>query len=179
MTRFDFSYFPKESDLFTDINHALQIQCKNNVVQTIDSYIKTECKTNPQYNEIDWEIDIAGIEILSAISREACTVESLTEEEREAMAVLWVNYMCEKPRGAIVQSVGVLMEKGADLKTHSMEIIRAQLQEDMHDESTRLGAIMYLWTLICVSRAISKSINENEIHSLEIAPPAFKGVSLN
>lgn len=179
MTRFDFSYFPKESDLFTDINHAIQIQCKNNVVETIDSYIKAECQTNSEYNEIDWEIDIAGIRILSAVERNGYTIEAMTEEEREALAVLWVNYMCEKPRGAIVQSVGVLMEKGADLKTHSMEIIRAQLLEDMHDESTRLGAIMYLWTLICVSRAISKSINANNIHSLEIAPPAFKGVSLN
>lgn len=179
MTRFDFSYFPKESDLFTDINYAFKIQCKNGVVQTIDSNIKTECQTNSEYNEMDWEIDVAGIEILSSISRNELTIGSLTEEEREALAILWVNYMCEKPRGAIVQSVGVLMEKGADLKSHSMEIIRAQLKEDMHDESTRLGAIMYLWTLICVSRAISKAINENNINSLEIAPPAFKGVSLN
>jgi hypothetical protein len=179
MTQFDFSYFPKESDLFTDINYAFQIQCKNGVVQTIESSIKTEYQTNPQYNKLDLEIDIAGIEILSSISKNKRTIKSMTEEEREALAVLWVNYMCEKPRGAIVQSVGVLMEKKVDLKSHSMDIIRAQLQEDMNDESTCLGAIMYLWTLICVSRAISKSINDSDINSLEIAPPVFKGVSLN
>ena len=179
MTVFDFSHFPHESELFRDIDYAFRIQCDNGAVDTIRTGILNARRTDPDYDQADWEIDSEGVDLLSAIESGARTVSDLDEEEREILAVLWVNYMCDKPRRNIVQNVGSLINKGVDIEKHSMEMIRQQLMEDMHEESSKLGAIMYLWTLVCVKRAIVNSINLGLPESTMTAPPMFGNVSLN
>lgn len=177
MTVFDFSHFPEESELISDIAYALQMQCENNAVEKVKAGILDACRTLKDYNETDWEIDCEGMAILDALSRGERSLEALDEEQRELLAVLWVNYMCDKPRGEIVASVGEILRSGKDYKTASMQMIRRQLQEDMHDESSRLGAALYLWTLVCVTRAVTQAL---EMWSPQAArPPMFGGISLN
>lgn len=178
MTKFNFSHFPDESELSEDINYAFRIQCDHGALDTIKESI-IQARNSPEYMQEDWQIDCIGYGLLNSISEKSVSVSDLSEEEKEALAILWVNYMCDKPRGEIVQSVGIMMEKGENLKTHSINIVQEQIKQDLNDESTQLGAVMYLWTLICVIRAVSKSINAGLPKTDNIAPPAFKGNSLN
>lgn len=177
MTRFDFSYFPEERELLPDVDRAFEFQCKGGAVETIKAGILDARRTMKDYNELDWEIDCEGLSIISAVASGERTVSQLDEEQRELLAVLWVNYMCDKHRGEIVNSLGVMLQNKQDYRASSMNIIRENLQEDLHDESTRMGAVLYLWTLICVTRALNNAVSTLPKESG--APPTFNGISLN
>lgn len=174
---FDFSYFPEERELLPDVERALQFQCKSGVVDVIRESILNACRTLKHYNELDWEIDFEGLELISGIAEGSLTIHDMDEEQREVLAVLWVNYMCDKHRGEIVNSLGMMLRNKQDYRASSMNIIRENLQEDLHDESTRMGAVLYLWTLICVTRALENAVAQNR-EELAV-PPSFNGISLN
>lgn len=177
MSQFDFSHFPEEHELLSEVERALHVQCANGAIETIKDSILNARRTLQDYNHIDWEIDCEGFALLTALSQQECAIRDLDEEQREVLAVLWVNYMCDKRRGEIVNSLGMMLQNKQDYRASSMNIIRENLQEDLHDESTRMGAVLYLWTLICVTRALENAVAQNREELA--APPSFNGISLN
>lgn len=174
---FDFSYFPEEEEIVEDVHRILVEQYENGVVLELAE--KIEKYNNVNRGEMSMTMDVVGVEMFDLIGREVCRLPDLPESAREAIAILWVNYMCGKPHGEIVEMIGNLMHKGVNYKQVAMQSLAYGKNGDVTQE-VRDGSLIYLWTMACLIRALKRAIKENREEVGEIpAPHLYMGASLN
>jgi len=176
---FDFSHFPEEEEIVEDVHRILVEQYESGVILELAEKIEKYNMSGVDRGEMSMNMDIIGAELFDAVGREAVRLPDLPESAREAIAILWVNYMCDKPHGEIVEMIGNLMCKGVNYKKVAMQSLSfgksGNVTQEMHD-----GSLVYLWTMTCLIRALKRAIDNNteEIGKVP-APHLYMGASLN
>jgi hypothetical protein len=173
--KFDFSHFPEESEIIEDVNRILVESYGHGTILEIADKIMAHHEKNKLDPE-EAEMDVIGIECFDLIGREVTRLPDLPDPMREALAVLWVNHMCGKKPGDIINVIGNLIQKGVNYKKIAMESVaygkNGDTSEAMYD-----GSIMYLWTMGSVVRSLHHAM---KMEGLEVPQPnVYMGVSLN
>lgn len=170
MIKFAFDHFPREEEIIDDVEAALLIQCKYGCLDEISEKIKTYFGKNLEKNEKgtenffilfkDFEKDTSALEIFSSIFSKEKYIKDISEEKRDEIALLWVNYMCNEKRGEILSHVRKILLRKIDYKKQAIEIVKHEILSN-DDDGGYYGSIIYIWTLMRVVNIASLDLKNH------------------
>ena len=170
MIKFTFDHFPREEEIIDDVEAALLIQCKYGCIDEISEKIKMHFKENLEKQEKDtedlsilfkdFEKDTSALEIFSSIFSKEKYIKDISEKERDEIALLWVNYMCNEKRGKILGYVRKILLHKTDYKKQAIEIVKHEILSS-DDDGGYYGSIIYIWTLMRVVNIASLDLKNH------------------
>lgn len=180
--RFNFEHFPEEQEIIDDATAALRLQLEGGAGSEIATAVIERMieQSRKEYDEEEFNMclkaDTEGMKLLSRLQDPDYSLSKMTEEEREILSILWINYMCEQPYGDIFNSMYKMVVHGMDYRRKGLEIIHRLQGEQEIDEAIYNGTIIYLWTMINVVRSIRRSMAG--VFEMP-APHLYNGISMN